>query len=81
MAMNAKYLILFFILVPQMRIKKLPHMRIKKFTTEQKNVAPEFFFCTFFTKIYWNCETIYNLCSFHGRWGSRKKKTLQFIFV
>ena len=59
-----------------MCIKKLPHMRIKKFTTEQKNVAPEFFLCAFFKKIYLKCETIYNPC-FH--WGLRKKKTLQFF--
>ena len=54
-------------------------MRIKKFTTEQKNVAPEFFFCAFFKKNYLKYETIYNFCSFHVRWALIKKEILQFF--
>ena len=71
MAVNATYLILFLIFVPQ--------MRIKKFTTEPKNVAPEFFFCAFFKKNYLKYETIYNFCSFHVRWALIKKEILQFF--
>ena len=37
-ALNATYLILFLILVPQMHYQKLPHICIKKFATEQKKM-------------------------------------------
>ena len=53
-----------------MHIKNLP---------QNKKVWHQNFLCAFFKKIYFKRETIYNLCSFLGRWGSREKKTFHFF--
>ena len=71
-ALNATYLILFLILVPQMSITKNYHIYELKYLPQNKKCG--ILFLRLLKKIYLKLETIYNLCSFHGHWGLRKKK-------
>ena len=74
-ALNATYLILFLILVPQMSITKNYHIyALKNLPQNKKKCGTGILFLRLLKKIYLKLETIYNLCSFHGHWGLRKKK-------